>query len=58
MYKPIYKEAQAAVALALYLRAGKTPPASLLNGTTEDINEHKPGAVGAAPAGVGHAGRT
>ena len=25
----------------MYLRAGKTPPASLLNGTTEDINEHK-----------------
>jgi D-xylose transport system substrate-binding protein len=42
VYKPIYKEAQAAVALALYLRAGKTPPASLLNGTTEDINQHKP----------------
>ena len=42
VYKPIYKEAQAAVALAVYLRAGKTPPASLLNGTTEDINEHKP----------------
>jgi len=42
VYKPIYKEAQAAVALAVYLRAGKTPPSSLLNGTTEDINEHKP----------------
>jgi D-xylose transport system substrate-binding protein len=41
VYKPIYKEAQAAVALALYLRAGKTPPSSLLNGTTEDINEKK-----------------
>jgi D-xylose transport system substrate-binding protein len=35
-YKPIYLEAQAAVALALYLRAGKTPPKSLVNGTTED----------------------
>jgi D-xylose transport system substrate-binding protein len=42
VYKAIYKEAQAAAALAVYLRAGKTPPASLLNGTTEDINEHKP----------------
>jgi D-xylose transport system substrate-binding protein len=41
VYKAIYKEAQAAAALAVYLRAGKTPPASLLNGTTEDINEHK-----------------
>jgi D-xylose transport system substrate-binding protein len=42
VYKPIYKEAQAAVALAVYLRAGKTPPSSLLNDTTEDINEKKP----------------
>jgi D-xylose transport system substrate-binding protein len=42
VYKAIYKEAQASAALALYLRAGKTPPASLLNGTTTDINEHKP----------------
>jgi D-xylose transport system substrate-binding protein len=41
VYKPIYKEAQAAAALAVYLRASKTPPSSLLNGTTEDINEHK-----------------
>ena len=31
----------AAAALAVYLRAGKTPPASLLNGVTEDIQEHK-----------------
>ncbi|MGH9016733.1 MAG: sugar ABC transporter substrate-binding protein [Acidimicrobiales bacterium] len=36
VYKPIYLEAQAAVALALYLRDGKTPPSSLVNGTTED----------------------
>ncbi|HXN60366.1 MAG TPA: substrate-binding domain-containing protein, partial [Acidimicrobiales bacterium] len=36
VYKPIFLEAQAAVALALYLRAGKTPPASLVNGKTED----------------------
>jgi len=42
VYKAIYKEAQAAAALALYLRAGKTPPSSLLNGTTTDIIEHKP----------------
>ena len=26
VYKPIYIEAQAAVALAMFLRAGKTPP--------------------------------
>ena len=35
-YKPIYLEAQAAAALALYVRAGATPPSSLLNGTTTD----------------------
>ena len=35
-YKPIYLEAQAAAALAMYARAGVTPPASLLNGTTTD----------------------
>jgi D-xylose transport system substrate-binding protein len=34
VYKPIYKETQAAVALATILRAGKTPPSSLVNGTT------------------------
>jgi D-xylose transport system substrate-binding protein len=36
VYKPIYVEAQAAVAIALYLRAGKTPPSNLVNGKTED----------------------
>jgi D-xylose transport system substrate-binding protein len=36
VYKPIYLEAQAAVALAMYLRAGKTPPAGLVNGSTKD----------------------
>jgi D-xylose transport system substrate-binding protein len=35
-YKPIYLEAQAAAALAIYLRAGVTPPAGLVNGTTKD----------------------
>jgi D-xylose transport system substrate-binding protein len=34
VYKPIYLEAQAAVALATILRAGQTPPSSLLNSTT------------------------
>jgi D-xylose transport system substrate-binding protein len=38
VYKPIYLEAQAAVALAMYLRAGLTPPSALVNGTTKDIN--------------------
>jgi D-xylose transport system substrate-binding protein len=40
VYKPIYLEAQAAAALALYVRAGQTPPASLVNGSTEDTTSH------------------
>lgn len=36
VYKPIYVEAQAAAALALYLRAGQTPPSGLVNGHTQD----------------------
>ena len=36
VYKPIYIEAQAAVALAMYLRAGQTPPAALVNGSVTD----------------------
>ena len=36
VYKPVYTEAQAAAAIALYLRAGQTAPSSLLNGTTRD----------------------
>jgi len=42
VYKPIYLEAQAAVALAMYLRAGITPPSSLVNGTVSDVDEHAP----------------
>jgi D-xylose transport system substrate-binding protein len=34
VYKPIYLEAQAAVALATYLRAGQTPSTTLVNGVT------------------------
>jgi D-xylose transport system substrate-binding protein len=40
VYKPIYLEAQAAVALALYLRAGKTPPDTLLNAVSVDPTNH------------------
>jgi len=36
VYKAVYKEAQASVALATILLAGKTPPAALLNGKTVD----------------------
>ena len=42
VYKPIYLEAQAAVALAMYVRAGKTPPSSLVNGTTTDSTSNTP----------------
>jgi D-xylose transport system substrate-binding protein len=38
VYKPIYLEAQAAVALAMYLRADITPPSALVNGTVKDID--------------------
>jgi D-xylose transport system substrate-binding protein len=40
-YKPIYLEAQAAAALALYLRAGEKPPAALVNGSTMDTKAKK-----------------
>ena len=36
VYKPIYLEAEGAVALAMFLRAGKTPPASVVNAATQD----------------------
>jgi D-xylose transport system substrate-binding protein len=36
VYKPIWLEAQAAAALAIYLRAGVHPPMGLVNGTTPD----------------------
>jgi D-xylose transport system substrate-binding protein len=39
-YKPIYLEAQAAAAVALYVRDKQTPPSDLVNGTTEDTQEH------------------
>jgi D-xylose transport system substrate-binding protein len=41
-YKPIYLEAQAAAALAMYLRAGLTPPSALVNGTTMDTQSNTP----------------
>lgn len=40
VYKPIYLEAQAAVALAVYLRAHESPPAALVNGQVEDTTSH------------------
>ena len=41
VYKPIYLEAQAAAAVALYLRAGDKPPIDLVNGSTMDSKEKK-----------------
>jgi D-xylose transport system substrate-binding protein len=42
VYKPIYLEVQAAVSLAMYLRAGLTPPSNLLNGSvTDPVNKMK-----------------
>ena len=38
VYKPIYIEAQAAVALAMFLRAGQTPPSALVNGSVTDTS--------------------
>jgi D-xylose transport system substrate-binding protein len=40
VYKPIYGEAQAAAALALYLRAHVTPPKALINGSVTDTTSH------------------
>ena len=48
VYKPIYLEAQAAVALATILRAGQAPPSSLVNCTTEPPN----GAAGSSQPAV------
>lgn len=36
VYKPIYFEAGATAALAMYLRAGQSPPSSLVNGSVQD----------------------
>jgi D-xylose transport system substrate-binding protein len=36
VYKPVWKEAQAAAALAVYLRAGVKPPHGLVNATSTD----------------------
>ena len=36
VYKPIYEEAQAAAALALFVRDNVTPPTTLVNGSTPD----------------------
>ena len=45
VYKPIYQEAQAAAALALYLRAGQKPPAALVNGATDNDKAKVPSSL-------------
>ena len=45
VYKPIYLEAQAAVALAVYLRAGMTPPAASGQRTHPGLDWAQVGAV-------------
>jgi D-xylose transport system substrate-binding protein len=42
VYKPIYLEAGATAALAMYLRAGRTPPKSLVNGSVTDVVNNDP----------------
>src|SRR5258708_5862755 len=42
VYKPIYLEAQAAAAIALFLRAGQAAPSALANGTTQDSSANPP----------------
>jgi D-xylose transport system substrate-binding protein len=42
VYKPIYLEAQAAVALAMFVRASKTPPTTLVNASTNDTKSGTP----------------
>ncbi len=41
VYKPIWEEAQAAAALAIYLRAGQTPPSALVNSSTTDPSDQR-----------------
>src|SRR6202034_4622366 len=40
VYKPIYAEAQAAAALAIFVRDNVTPPTSLVNGQTPDTTSN------------------
>ncbi|HWA67995.1 MAG TPA: substrate-binding domain-containing protein [Mycobacteriales bacterium] len=39
-YKPIFLEAQAAAAVAMFARAGQTPPSALVNGSTDNPNDN------------------
>ncbi len=54
VYKPIYLEAQAAAALAIYLRAGDTPPSTLVNATTHGHHAQRGHPVGLHHPDLGH----
>ena len=54
VYKPIYLEAQAAAALAMYMRAGARPPASLVERQHEGHDRGRRRSLGALDAAVGH----
>ena len=56
VYKPIYLEAGATAALAMYLRAGQAPPASLVNGSVTGHHLQGPRPVRARHPGVGQHG--
>ena len=51
VYKPVYTEAQAAAAVAMYLRAGQKPPSSLVNAKTNNKVTDVPSVL--PDAGVG-----
>ena len=53
-YKPIYLEAQAATALAMYLRAGQNPAGRPGERQHQRLQVQHPGAVGPAHPEVGH----
>ena len=58
VYKPVFLEAGAAVALAMYLRAGKPAPPALLNAVTHGPDDKGAGAFGSARCPSGSRRRT
>jgi D-xylose transport system substrate-binding protein len=52
VYKPIYQEAQASAALALYLRAGQSPLGGLVNGSVDNKTATKVPSILLTPISV------
>jgi D-xylose transport system substrate-binding protein len=52
VYKPIYQEAQASAALALYVRAGQSPPSGLVNGSVDNKTANKVPSILLTPISV------